>query len=777
MKAHLLLPLFFSLLLLLLFPRATHQYACDNRDPNTANYAFCDTSLSYTDRAKDLVSRLTLQEKVKQLVNKATGISRLGVPAYEWWSEALHGVSNTGPGVRFNATVPGATSFPAVILSAASFNASLWYELGRVVSTEARAMYNAGLAGLTYWSPNVNVFRDPRWGRGQETPGEDPLVVAKYAVNYVRGLQEVGQEGDFSSEKLKVSSCCKHYTAYDLDNWKGVDRFHFDAKVTPQDMEDTYQPPFKSCVEEGHVTSVMCSYNRVNGIPTCADPDLLQGVIRGQWDLDGYIVSDCDSIQVYFNSIHYTATPEDAVALALKAGLNMNCGDYLGKYTENAVKLKKVEESVVDQALIYNYVVLMRLGFFDGDPKLLPFGKLGPSDVCTNDHQSLAVEAAKQGIVLLDNNGALPLSPKTIKNLAIIGPNANVTVTMISNYAGVPCRYTSPLQGLQKYVSAVTYQPGCSNVGCSNGGQIDAAVKAAAAADAAVVVVGLDQSIEREGLDRVNLTLPGFQEKLVTQVANATNGPVILVIMSASPIDVSFAKNNSKIGGILWVGYPGQGGGDAIAQVIFGDHNPGGRSPFTWYPQAYVDQVPMTDMNMRANATRNFPGRTYRFYNGKSLYEFGHGLSYSKFSYSLISAPSTINVLSSESTTQLNGQAIDISSIDCQDLEVELMIGVKNEGPMDGAHVVLLFWKPACSQGVIGTPNVQLVGFETVEVKKGETGTATMKLDVCKELSVVDEDGKRKLILGPHKLVVGSSNENHLKHNFNVSMSGSALSM
>lgn len=190
--------------------------------------------------------------------------------------------------VRFNGTVPGATSFPAVILTAASFNTSLWLKMGEVVSTEARAMHNVGLAGLTYWSPNINVFRDPRWGRGQETPGEDPLVVSKYAVNYVKGLQDVHDAGG-KSRRLKVSSCCKHYTAYDLDNWKGIDRFHFDAKVTRQDLEDTYQPPFKSCVEEGDVSSVMCSYNRVNGIPTCADPNLLRGVIRGQWRLDGSV--------------------------------------------------------------------------------------------------------------------------------------------------------------------------------------------------------------------------------------------------------------------------------------------------------------------------------------------------------------------------------------------------------------------------------------------------------------------------------------------------------
>ncbi|XVF44988.1 hypothetical protein PTKIN_Ptkin02bG0169400 [Pterospermum kingtungense] len=767
-----------SLLLFLVVPCNTQQFACDKNDPNTSQFPFCNTSLSYEVRAEDLVPRLTLQEKVQQLVNKASGISRLGVPAYEWWSEALHGVSNLGPGTRFNATVPGATSFPAVILSAASFNATLWFKMGQVVSTEARAMYNAGLAGLTYWSPNVNVFRDPRWGRGQETPGEDPLVVSRYAVNYVRGLQEVDGEANSTNDKLKVSSCCKHYTAYDLDNWKGVDRFHFDAKVTKQDLEDTYQPPFKSCVEEGHVSSVMCSYNRVNGIPTCADPDLLKGIVRGQWGLDGYIVSDCDSIEVYYNAIHYTATPEDAVALALKAGLNMNCGDYLGKYTTNAVNLKKVDESIVDQALIYNYIVLMRLGFFDGNPNSLPFGNLGPSDVCSDDHQLLALDAAKQGVVLLDNNGALPLSQTNTNNLAVIGPNANATTVMISNYAGIPCRYTSPLQGLQKYVSMVTYEAGCGDVKCSNQTLIEPAVQAAAAADAVVVVVGLDQSIEAEGLDRVNLTLPGYQTKLVTDVANAASGTVILVVMAAGPIDISFTKNMSKIGGVLWVGYPGQAGGDAIAQVIFGDYNPAGRSPFTWYPQEYADKVPMTDMNMRANTTTKFPGRTYRFYTGKSIYEFGHGLSYTSFSKFIISAPSTIliplkqnyNILYANSV----GEAIDVSSINCNNLKFNLVIGVKNNGPMNGSHVVLLFWKPPSSGGVTGAPNLQLVGFERVEVNRGKTQTVTISLDVCKELTLVDAEGKRKLVIGQHTLFVGSSSEHQVRHHFVVRQAGNA---
>ncbi|PNT57483.2 hypothetical protein POPTR_001G294700v4 [Populus trichocarpa] len=776
--------LFLALLLssLLIVPCFAQNFACDKNIPETSQFPFCNTSLSYENRAKDLISRLTLQEKAQQLGNHAAGISRLGVPAYEWWSEALHGVASVGYGVHFNATVPGATSFPAVILSAASFNTTLWFKMGQVVSTEARAMYNVGLAGLTYWSPTINVFRDPRWGRGQETPGEDPLVVSKYAVNYVRGLQEVGEEGNSTGNRLKVSSCCKHYTAYDIDKWKGVDRFHFDAKVTKQDLEDTFQPPFKSCVEEGRVSSVMCSYNRVNGIPTCADPDLLKGVIREQWNLDGYIVSDCDSIEVYYDRIKYAATPEDAVTLALKAGLNMNCGDFLPRYTENAVKLNKIEESIVDQALIYNYIVLMRLGFFDGDPKLHPFGNLGPSDVCTEEHQELALDAAKQGIVLLDNKGALPLSKNATKNLAVIGPNGNATVAMISIYAGIPCEYTTPLQGLQKYISSVTYAAGCPFVNCTDESLAGPATKAAATADVVVLVMGLDQSIEQEDLDRENLILPGYQEKLVKDVANATNGTMILVIMSASPVDISFAKNESKVGGILWVGYPGQAGGDAIAQVIFGDHNPAGRSPFTWYPKEYSDQVPMTNMNLRANATDNFPGRTYRFYTGKPLYEFGHGLSYSTFSKFVISAPSTLlvplksslnpsgipSVYSSKQDPYPNGQAIDVSSVNCTNLQHVLVIGVRNNGPMNGDHVVLIFWKPPKSAEITGPPNMQLAAFDRVHVKKGNTNNITLAVDVCKGLSLVDSEGQRKLVTGQHTFIIGSSSEHQVRYHLIV---------
>nr|GMD02689.1 probable beta-D-xylosidase 5 [Ipomoea batatas] len=352
----------------------------------------------------------------------------------------------------------------------------------------------------------------------------------------------------------------------------------------------------------------------------------------------------------------------------------------------------------------------------------------------------------------------------------------------MSIYAGKPCKNTTILQGLQKNFAGVTYEPGCKNPVCQDSSLIEAAAKAAATGDTVVVVVGLDQSIEQEGLDRDNLKLPGFQEKLVTDVVSATNNAsVILVVMSSSPIDIAFAKNNSRIGAILWVGYPGQDGGEAIAQVIFGHYNPGGRSPFTWYPQEYADKVAMTDMNMRANATRKFPGRTYRFYNGESIYPFGHGLSYTTFSKFITSAPSTIIIKPSTANnkirdTALPSQALNISSIECQSLEFEIVVGVKNTGKIDGSHVVLVFWEPKSAQGVLtGAPNVQLVGFERVAIKKGVTESVTMKLDVCRDFSLADGDGNRKVVTGLHSIVVGAPSERQVRHYFNIRLAGQEI--
>ncbi|KAK1278037.1 hypothetical protein QJS04_geneDACA020205 [Acorus gramineus] len=734
-------------------------FACDTtKNPNLSSYGFCDTSLSVGDRVSDLVKRLSLAEKVTFLVNKAGAVPGLGIPSYEWWSEALHGVSYIGPGTKFSSLVPGATSFPQVILTAASFNKDLFETIGQVVSTEARAMHNVGLAGLTFWSPNINILRDPRWGRAQETPGEDPVLSSKYATGYVRGLQTADHP-----DKLKVAACCKHYTAYDLDNWKGIDRFHFNAKVTKQDLDDTFQPPFESCVKEGNVASVMCSYNQVNGVPTCADPNLLAGVIRGEWKLNGYIVSDCDSVDVFYNQQNYTKTPEEAAAKAISAGLDLNCGSFLGQHAQAAVTQGLLNESQVDNALTNNFAVLMRLGFFDGDPTKLPYGNLSPKDVCTPENQELAREAARQGIVLLKNNkGTLPLSPTSIKSLAVIGPNANVTKTMIGNYEGTPCKYTTPLQGLTASVPTV-YQPGCLDVACAGSSlQLDPAKTAASQADATILIMGADLSIEAEGRDRLDLHLPGQQELLITAVANVSKGPVILVIMSGGGMDVSLAKASDLIPGILWVGYPGEAGGAALADIIFGFYNPSGRLPMTWYPESYVDSVPMDNMNMRPDPSTGYPGRTYRFYTGETVYSFGDGLSYTHFSHHLVKAPNLVSIPlegGHECRTK-RCKSVELLQDQCEDLAFDVELRVMNNGTMDGSHVVFLYSSPPA---VHNAPKKQLLAFERVTLGAQREGVVAFRVDVCKDLSVVDELGNRKVGIGSHVLHVGN-----LKHSLSV---------
>ncbi|KAJ7531269.1 hypothetical protein O6H91_14G038400 [Diphasiastrum complanatum] len=637
-------------------------------------------------------------------------------------------------------------------------------------------MHNIGRSGLTFWSPNVNIFRDPRWGRGQETPGEDPYLSSTFATFYVRGLQEVdallistNDSTSLGPSRLKVSSCCKHMTAYDVDNWNGIDRYHFDAQVTAQDLADTFNPPFQSCVEDGHVSSVMCSYNRVNGVPTCADYNLLTNTVRNSWSLNGYIVSDCDAVRVLFDDTNYAATAEDAVADVLRAGMDLNCGSFLAEHGLSAVTKGKITEADVNTALSNLLTVQMRLGLFDGDPTRQPYGELGPKDVCTNEHQQLALEAAQQGIVLLKNDAnILPLSSSKFRTLAVIGPNANVTNTMIGNYAGIPCKYITPLAGLQSYATTL-YAQGCANVACKDGSLINAATNVASEADATILIIGLDQSQEAETLDRTSLLLPGQQQQLIYNVLNATTNPVVIVIMAAGPIDVSFAKTDPRVSGILWVGYPGQAGGAAIAQVIFGDYNPGGRLPVTWYPQSFT-QISMVDMHMRPNEVTGYPGRTYRFYTGPTVYHFGEGLSYTNYSYGFSSAPAQISVskastqpcsaLQIAGLTQAEEEAscfhIIASDASCSSLKFQVGIKVSNTGSMDGSHAVLLFAVPPAG-APSDSPKKQLIGFRSVHVKTGTERKVSFNIRPCKDLSTAREDGERVLLGGTHTLSVGDA--------------------
>ncbi|KAL7200346.1 hypothetical protein ACSBR1_032301 [Camellia fascicularis] len=641
---------------------ARASFACDPRDPKTKDYRFCRTSLPVPERVSDVIGRLTLQEKVKLLVNSAAAVPRLGIKGYEWWSEALHGVSDVGPGTKFGGDFPGSTSFPQVISTAASFNASLWEQIGR---------------------------------------------------------------------------------------------------VSKQDMEDTFDVPFRECVLEGKVASVMCSYNQVNGIPTCADPKLLRHTIRGNWRLNGYIVSDCDSVGVFYNNQHYTSTPEEAAADAIKAGLDLDCGPFLGTHTEDAIKRGILSESDVNGALVNTISIQMRLGMFDGEPSGHRYGKLGPKDVCTPAHQELALEAARQAIVLLKNRGglsALPLSPRRHRNVAVIGPNSDVTVTMVGNYAGVACGYTTPLQGIRKYANAIHHR-GCKDVACTTDHLFGAAIDAAREADATVLVMGLDQSIEAEFRDRAGLLLPGHQQELVSKVASASKGPTILILMSGGPIDVSFAKNDPRIAGIIWAGYPGQAGGAAIADVLFGTHNPGGKLTMTWYPQDYLSKLPMTTMDMRSNPSKSYPGRTYRFYNGPVVYPFGYGLSYSNFIHTIADAPTVISIpldgrhRSQNTTTMSEGKGIRVTHARCNRLSIGVHVDVRNAGSKDGSHTLLVFSTPP--GGGHWAPHKQLVAFEKVNVAARTQQRVHINIHVCKCLSVVDRSGIRRIPMGQHSLHIG----------------------
>ncbi|MCO5578264.1 hypothetical protein L7F22_032103 [Adiantum nelumboides] len=736
------------------------QYACGQ---GFEGLSFCDVRRGVAERVAALVANLTLQEKAAQLVNGAAGVPRLGLPPYQWWSEALHGVSNQGPGVFFAHSIPAATSFPQVLLSAASFNSSLWLAIGQAISTEARAMYNMGQSGLTFWSPNINIFRDPRWGRGQETPGEDPLVVSSYAVNFVQGLQSINASDPAKS--LKVAACCKHYTAYDLDQWQDIDRFHYNAKVNAQDLGDSYQPPFQACVQEGASACMMCSYNRINGVPSCADRSMLNDIVRDQWGLNGYIVSDCDSVEVMYDYMHYTATPTQSVADSILAGLDLNCGYFLSNYTALAVAEGLVHEKDVDKSLTYLYTTLMRLGYFDGNPRKQRYGELGPDQVCSDEHKRLAVEAAKQGMVLLKNlNQTLPLS-KNLRKVAVIGPNADSSEMLRANYAGLPCRNTTVVSGIERYVDML-HVNGCSGtVACDTLGfpedlEIENMTLAVQQADAVILVMGLDQTQERESFDRTTLLLPGKQQTIIEHVANSARSPVILVIMSGGPVDISFAQSNPSIHSILWGGYPGEAGGDAVASILFGDHNPCGRLPNTWYTEKYT-RWSMADSRMRPDPSTGYPGRTYRFQKSSdlTLYEFGYGLSYSNFSISISANITKFNLMT---TTKNNTFCEDQKTCDvlivadvhgCSTMEV--YIDVHNGGPMDGTHTALLMWHPPAAMRSLGAPVRQLLAFQPQRVPVSWTVRTSFPIDICKQMSFLAPDGLTQLLpLGFNSLSV-----------------------
>ncbi|VAH34282.1 unnamed protein product [Triticum turgidum subsp. durum] len=538
---------------------------------------------------------------------------------------------------------------------------------------------------------------------------------------------------------------------------------HLQCRVNAQDFEDTYEPPFKSCIQEGRASCLMCSYNQVNGVPACARKDLLQK-IRDEWGFKGYIVSDCDAVAIIHENQTYTSSGEDSVAIVLKAGMDVNCGSFLIRHTKSAIEKGKIQEEDINHVLYNLFSVQLRLGLFEKTSENQWFTRLGPSNVCTKEHRELAAEAVRQGTVLLKNdNSFLPLKRSEVSHIAIIGAAANDAYIMGGDYTGVPCDPITFLKGMQAFVPQTTVAGGCKNVSCDSTDGFGEAIEVAKRADIVVVIAGLNLTQETEDLDRVTLLLPGKQQDLVNIIAGVTKKPIVLVITGGGPVDVSFAKQDPRIASVLWIGYPGEVGGQVLPEILFGEYNPGGKLTMTWYPESFT-AVPMTDMNMRADPSRGYPGRTYRFYTGDVVYGFGHGLSYTKYSYNFLQGPNRISLSQSPvpglisrkpAYTRRDGldyvQVEDIAS--CESLVFSVHISVTNEGAMDGSHAVLLFTRSKLR--VPGFPLKQLVGFERVYTAAGRSTNVEIKVDPCKHMSAANTEGRRVLLLGSHHVMVG----------------------
>ncbi len=652
-------------------------------------------------RADDLIRRMSLAEKVSQLKNAAPSIPRLGLPAFDYWNEALHGVANNG----------AATVFPEPVGAASSWNPELFHREGRVIGIEGRAKFNdyanahngdsRWWAGLTYWTPNVNIFRDPRWGRGQETYGEDPFLTAEIGIQFVKGIQ-----GDDPNYVLAMA-CAKHFAVH---SGPEPTRHSFDAVISERDLFDTYLPQFERIVREGQVAGVMSAYNSINGVPVSANRFLLTDLLRQRWGFEGYVVSDCDAVRDIYGERqhHYVKTAEEAAAAAVKAGCNLCCG---GDYNAlvRAVQQGLVSEQDIDGALYHTLWTRFRLGLFD-PAENVPFSKYTLLDNDIPEHDQVSLELARQSIVLLKNNGVLPLNRSKLKQLAVIGPNAASKSMLEGNYHGTASRSVSILDGIKNVASKdfkVTYAMGSpittktaiapwsgqDNTTKRSVAELKAeALEQAAQADAIIYVGGITPAQEGESFDRESIELPPEQEDLL-HALQATGKPVVMVNCSGSAVALTWEDEN--LAAIVQAWYPGQNGGRAVAEVLFGLINPSGHLPVTFY-RSTADLPDFNDYAMK--------NRTYRYFTGKPLYAFGHGLSYTKFDYTNLRVKPA------------KGGALTVT------------VDLANTGAVDGDDVVQLYaTPPAASQ----PQEIRaLCGFSRVHLAAGEKRTITITVPV-----------------------------------------------
>ncbi|KAJ7134379.1 beta-xylosidase [Mycena epipterygia] len=729
-------PIFITLALTYAAPAAAYAFPDCVSGP-LANTTVCNTSADPITRAKAVISMFTTAELISNSDNGAPGVPRLGLPAYNWWSEALHGVAGS-PGVSFapSGDFSFATSFPGPILMSSAFDDAMIKAVATVISTEARAFNNAERAGLDFFTPNINPFRDPRWGRGQETPGEDPFRTSQYVFNLIQGLQ-----GGIDPAQFKIVADCKHFAGYDIENWEGNLRYAFNAIISQQDLSEFYLPPFQSCVRDAKVASVMCSYNAVNGIPSCADTYLLQTILRDYWGFDQsrWVTSDCDAISNFIDHKFVSDLPH-AAAAGIKAGTDSDCGSTYGNNLGAALNMSLVNVSDISAALTRQYTSLVRLGYFDPAASQ-PYRQLGWTDVNTQDAQNLAYQIAVEGVVLLKNDGTLPLS-KSVKKLAFIGPWANATTQMQGNYQGTAPFLISPFDAAQTAGFSVTLTPGTA-INTADTSGFAAAIAAAKAADVIVYAGGIDGSIEAEAMDRDTIIWPGNQLDLIGQLAGVGK-PLVVLQFGGGQVDDAVLKNNSKVNSIVWGGYPGQSGGKAIMDIVTGKVSPAGRLVTTQYPANYVNEVPMTDMSLRPSSTN--PGRTYKWFTGTPTYEFGQGLSFTTFSLSFSGVPTTTYNIQSLVAGGRSSAHLDLAPFDT------FSVSVHNTGKVASDFVSLLFVNTTA--GPAPFPNKQLVSYtRTKGIGAGQRVTASLPVTLG-SIARIDDDGNAWLYPGEYSLIV-----------------------
>ena len=691
-----------------------------------AQLPFQDKTLSPEQRAADIVGRLTLEEKAALLRYDSPAVERLGIPAYNWWNEALHGVARNGK----------ATVYPMPVAMAATFDPQLIEEVFTSVSDEARVKYrlartvenpdNYWYKGLTFWTPNINIFRDPRWGRGMETYGEDPYLTGQLGMAVVRGLQ-----GERENGSMKAQACAKHFAVH---SGPESTRHSFDVRVSERDLRETYLPAFRDLVVKAKVDEVMFAYNRFEGYPCGASERLLKDILKDEWGFEGLIVSDCWAVSDFFKGHGWSDNPVEAIAAAINAGMDLECGA-LTPLAVKAVKEGLLDEATIDERLTKLFTVRFALGEMDFES---PWDNIPEEVLCSESHSEQALDIARKSLVLLSNDGILPL--KEGARIGLTGPNAADSVMMWGNYNGFPLRTVTLLDALKARIPELKYVKGCSHAAelDSTATDIDAVVKEFEDCDIVIFASGISPSLEGEempvtipgfsGGDRTSIELPAIQKQLIAALAQAGK-KVVLVNFSGSAI--ALADEAGSCCAILQAWYPGQEGGTAIADVLFGDFNPCGKLPVTFY----ADDSQLPDFDDYA-----MTGRTYRYFTGTPLYPFGHGLGYSEFKYR---RPRVRNTGSGK----------------------ELVLRLKNKGRMDGDEIVQVYLsRPDDTEG----PVKALKAFKRVPVKAGKTVKVVIPLDKETFEWWNPESGRMEDRAGEYILHVGGSSDASVQKNVKV---------